>query len=100
MTFRPAKARPRLADELSRQADLSLRIIGSDGQRLYDSSARLPKDLPRQLGLSTMSDDGTDYRVLNAPLFPDKPDSPQLTLLLDITHSPTFSAAHAASDLA
>ncbi|MBV7497822.1 heavy metal sensor histidine kinase [Pseudomonas sp. NPDC086112] len=85
-----SESETRLADELSRQADLSLRIIGSDGQRLYDSSARLPKDLPRQLGLSTMSDDGTDYRVLNAPLFPDKPDSPQLTLLLDITHHQHF----------
>ncbi|PAU57298.1 heavy metal sensor histidine kinase [Pseudomonas sp. PICF141] len=80
----------RLADELSRQADLSLRIMGSDGQRVYDSSPRLPQDLPRQLGLSTMSDDGTDYRVLNALLFPDKPDSPQLTLLLDITHHQHF----------
>ncbi|MGF6399538.1 two-component system heavy metal sensor histidine kinase CusS [Pseudomonas frederiksbergensis] len=85
-----SESETRLADELSRQADLSLRIIGSDGQRLYDSSARLPKDLPRQLGLSTMSDDGTDYRVLNALLFPDKPDSPQLTLLLDITHHQHF----------
>lgn len=85
-----SESETRLADELSRQADLSLRIIGSDGQRLYDSSARLPKDLPRQLGLSTMSDDGTDYRILNAPLFPDKPDSPQLTLLLDITHHQHF----------
>ena len=85
-----SESETRLADELSRQADLSLRIIGSDGQRLYDSSARLPKDLPRQLGLSTVSDDGTDYRVLNAPLFPDKPDSPQLTLLLDITHHQHF----------
>ena len=85
-----SESETRLADELSRQADLSLRIIGSDAQRLYDSSARLPKDLPRQLGLSTVSDDGTDYRVLNAPLFPDKPDSPQLTLLLDITHHQHF----------
>ncbi|MGF6489198.1 heavy metal sensor histidine kinase [Pseudomonas frederiksbergensis] len=85
-----SESETRLADELSRQADLSLRIIGSDGQRLYDSSDRLPKDLPRQPGLSTMSDDGTDYRVLNAPLFPDKPDSPQLTLLLDITHHQHF----------
>ncbi|MGF6331625.1 two-component system heavy metal sensor histidine kinase CusS [Pseudomonas sp. BS3782 TE3695] len=85
-----SESETRLADELSRQADLSLRIIGSDGQRVYDSTARLPKDLPRQLGLSTVSDDGTDYRVLNALLFPDKPDSPQLTLLLDITHHQHF----------
>lgn len=80
----------KLADELSRQADLSLRITGSDGQRWYDSSARLPDQLPQKPGLSTLNDDGIDYRVLNAPLFVDKPDSPQLTLLLDITHHQHF----------
>ncbi|MFU2328586.1 heavy metal sensor histidine kinase [Pseudomonas sp. NFX98] len=80
----------KLADELSRQADLSLRITGSDGKRWYDSSASLPDNLPQQPGLSTLNDDGTDYRVLNAPLFVDKPDSPQLTLLLDITHHQHF----------
>ncbi|WP_085584525.1 MULTISPECIES: heavy metal sensor histidine kinase [unclassified Pseudomonas] len=80
----------RLADELSRQADLSLRISGSDGQRWYDSSDRLPETLPRASGLATVSDDGTDYRVLNAALYPDKADSPQLTLLLDITHHQHF----------
>ncbi|VVO03866.1 heavy metal sensor histidine kinase [Pseudomonas fluorescens] len=80
----------RLADELSRQADLSLRITGSDGRRWYDSAPRLPATLPQQPGLSTLNDAGTDYRVLNAPLFPDRPDSPQLTLLLDITHHQHF----------
>jgi two-component system heavy metal sensor histidine kinase CusS len=80
----------RLADELNRQADLSLRISGSDGKRWYDSAASLPDELPQRPGLSTMNDNGTDYRVLNAPLFVDKPDSPQLTLLLDITHHQHF----------
>ncbi|MEX3772403.1 heavy metal sensor histidine kinase [Pseudomonas sp. MYb118] len=80
----------RLADELSRQADLSLRITGSDGQRWYDSSTRLPEKLPQTAGLSTISDNGTDYRVLNAPLFVDQPGSPRLTLLLDITHHQHF----------
>ena len=80
----------KLADELSRQADLYLRITGSDGQRWYDSSARLPETLALTPGLSTLKGDGTDYRVLNAPLYPDKPDSPQLTLLLDITHHQHF----------
>ncbi|TPG79721.1 heavy metal sensor histidine kinase [Pseudomonas arsenicoxydans] len=79
----------RLADELSRQADLSLRITGSEGQRWYDSST-LPDKLPQTPGLSTLNDGGTDYRVLNAPLFVDKPHSPQLTLLLDITHHQHF----------
>jgi two-component system heavy metal sensor histidine kinase CusS len=80
----------KLADELSRQADLSLRITGSDGRRWYDSSPRLPATLPQQPGLSTLNDAGIDYRVLQAPLFPDRPDSPQLTLLLDITHHQHF----------
>ena len=80
----------KLQDELSRQADLSLRITGSDGQRWFDSSSKLPQKLPQKLGLSTVNDAGTDYRVLNAPLFADKADSPQLTLLLDITHHQHF----------
>ena len=86
----PAQREARLADELSRQADLALRITGSDGQRWYDSSINLPQDLPQQPGLSTISHDGADYRVLKAPLDPEQPDSPQLTLLLDITHHQHF----------
>ncbi|NUT76653.1 heavy metal sensor histidine kinase [Pseudomonas sp. C1C7] len=80
----------RLNDEMSRQADLSLRISGSDGKRWYDSSANLPSMLPQTTGLSTINSAGTDYRVLNAPLFPDQAGSPQLTLLLDITHHQHF----------
>ncbi|PKA72342.1 two-component system heavy metal sensor histidine kinase CusS [Pseudomonas baetica] len=85
-----SESEARLADELSRQADLSLRITGADGQRWYDSSIKVPARLPHQSGLSTVNDNGTDYRVLNAPLYPDKSDSPQLTLLLDITHHQHF----------
>ena len=86
----PGQREARLADELSRQADLALRITGSDGQREYDSSPQIPEVLPRQSGLTTVSHEGTEFRVLNAPLYPDKPDSPQLTLLLDITHHQHF----------
>ena len=85
-----SEAETRLADELSRQADLSLRITGGDGQRWYDSSIKVPDVLPQQSGLSTVSNNDTEYRVLNAPLYPDKPDSPTLTLLLDITHHQHF----------
>jgi two-component system heavy metal sensor histidine kinase CusS len=85
-----SESETRLADELSRQADLSLRITGSGGQRWYESSTQLPDKLPQTPGLSTLNNGGTDYRVLNAPLFVDKPDSPQLTLLLDITHHQHF----------
>ncbi|CAN1600121.1 heavy metal sensor histidine kinase [Pseudomonas mediterranea] len=80
----------RLEDELSRQADLALRIKGSDGAHWYDSSIRIPARLPEAPGLSTLSDADTDYRVLNAALYPERPDSPQLTLLLDITHHQHF----------
>lgn len=85
-----SESEARLADELSRQADLSLRITGADGQRWYDSSIKVPDVVPQQPGLWTVSDRGTDYRVLNAALYPDKTDSPQLTLLLDITHHQHF----------
>jgi two-component system, OmpR family, heavy metal sensor histidine kinase CusS len=88
--IQPAQRDARLADELSRQADLSLRITSGGGQHWYDSSAQIPKNLPLQPGLSTISTDGTDYRVLRAPLNPDTADSPQLTLLLDITHHQHF----------
>ncbi|MDR7055404.1 two-component system heavy metal sensor histidine kinase CusS [Pseudomonas koreensis] len=90
--LQPAQREARLADELSRQADLSLRITSGDGQHWYDSSVQIPKNLPLQTGLSTISHDGTDYRVLRAPLYPDTADSPQLTLLLDITHHQHFLA--------
>ena len=90
--LQPAQREARLADELSRQADLSLRITSGDGQHWYDSSLQVPKNLPQQTGLSTISHDGTDYRVLRAPLYPDATDSPQLTLLLDITHHQHFLA--------
>ncbi|MGN8277762.1 heavy metal sensor histidine kinase [Pseudomonas sp. SMN5] len=80
----------RLEEELSRQADLALRIKDSDGVRWYDSSIRIPTRLPEMPGISTLSDGDVDYRVLNAPLFPDRPGSPQLTLLLDITHHQHF----------
>ncbi|RON68724.1 heavy metal sensor histidine kinase [Pseudomonas fluorescens] len=85
-----SESEARLADELSRQADLSLRITGANGERWYDSSIKIPERLPHPSGLSTVNDNGTDYRVLNAPLYPDKSDSPQLTLLLDITHHQHF----------
>ncbi|EJM64214.1 heavy metal sensor histidine kinase [Pseudomonas sp. GM55] len=88
--FQSSDGEVKLVEELSRQADLSLRITGRDGRRWYDSSTNLPQALPSQPGLSTVSHEGTDYRVLNAPLFPDKAESPQLTLLLDITHHQHF----------
>ena len=80
----------RLADELSRQPDLALRIKDRDGVSWHDSSIRLPIQVPERPGLSTLNDTDNDYRVLNAPLDPNRADSPQLTLLLDITHHQHF----------
>jgi two-component system heavy metal sensor histidine kinase CusS len=80
----------RLADELSRQPDLALRIKDRDSVRWHDSSIRLPAQVPERPGLSTLNEADNDYRVLNAPLDPNRTDSPQLTLLLDITHHQHF----------
>ncbi len=40
----------KLAEELSRQADLSLRITGSDGRRWYDSSTSCARQTPATVG--------------------------------------------------
>ncbi|MBV4552810.1 heavy metal sensor histidine kinase [Pseudomonas sp. SWRI102] len=79
-----------LDDELSRQADLALRIKDNEGVRWHGGSIRIPAQVPERLGLSTLSDANNDYRVLNAPLYLDRADSAQLTLLLDITHHQHF----------
>ncbi|WP_166225191.1 heavy metal sensor histidine kinase [Pseudomonas atagonensis] len=76
--------------ELSQQGDVTLRISGPEGQRWFGRSLQKPANLPQQPGLATINDNGTDYRLLNAPLQPEKPDSAQLTLLLDITHHQHF----------
>ncbi|WP_285418694.1 heavy metal sensor histidine kinase [Pseudomonas sp. efr-133-TYG-5] len=80
----------RISDELSRQGDLSLRISDRDGQRWFGSALPRPANLPQAPGLATLDDNGTAYRLLNAPLDPDTPDAAQLTLLLDITHHQHF----------
>ena len=84
------QAQARLEDELSRQADLALRVKGNDGLRWYGSLTALPARLPENPGLWTLNETDADYRILNAPLYPDRPASPQLTLLLDITHHQHF----------
>jgi len=79
-----------VTDELNQQGDVALRISGPEGQRWFGRSLQMSAELPQQPGLATINDNGTDYRLLNAPLFPERPDSPQLTLLLDITHHQHF----------
>ncbi|MCW1246087.1 heavy metal sensor histidine kinase [Pseudomonas sp. SAICEU22] len=80
----------RLDDELSRQADLTLRIRDSNSTQWHGSPIPAPRELPERPGLYTLRDADNDYRVLNAPLYSDRTDSPQLTLLLNITHHQHF----------
>ena len=79
----------RLEEELSRRADLALRIKDADGER-WHGSIRIPPQVPERTGLSTLDDADNNYRTLSAPLYPGRPDSAQLTLLLDITHHQHF----------
>jgi len=82
-----ARKEPQLREELNRQPDLALRISDAD-QRWFDGAPGVT--LPQQPGLHSLQNAGTDYRVYNAPLVPGNVDSPQLTLMLDITHHQHF----------
>lgn len=82
-----AQRTPQLRTELDHQPDLTLRITGV-GQRWLDGAPNL--NLPQAPGLHSLQQAGTDYRVLIAPLAPSQLDSPQLTLILDITHHQHF----------
>ncbi|MDN5510366.1 MAG: HAMP domain-containing protein, partial [Pseudomonas sp.] len=82
-----ARRTPQLRAELDHQPDLALRITGA-GQRWLDGAPHLP--LPQAPGLHSLQYAGTDYRVFIAPLTPSQLDSPQLTLILDITHHQHF----------
>ena len=82
-----AQREAQLRGELNRQPDLTLRITAA-GQRWLDDAPSV--SLPEATGLHTLQNAGTDYRVYNAPLRPGQPASPQLTLILDITHHQHF----------
>ncbi|MGY2373384.1 heavy metal sensor histidine kinase [Pseudomonas sp. SDO524_S393] len=82
-----AQREAQLQAELNRQPDLALRI-SADGQRWYDTAPGVT--LPEASGLHRLQNAGTDYRVYNAPLLPNQPNTPQLTLMLDITHHQHF----------
>ncbi|NVZ11977.1 MULTISPECIES: heavy metal sensor histidine kinase [unclassified Pseudomonas] len=77
----------KLRDELNRQPDLALRITAGD-QRWFDGAPGIA--LPQEPGLHSLQNAGTDYRVYNVPLVPGNLESPQLTLMLDITHHQHF----------
>lgn len=80
----------RLHHELSRQPDLALRIHGADGQLWFDSAPGLPAAPTDTKGLHSLSRGDAAYRVYEVALRPERSDSPQLTLLLDITHHQHF----------
>jgi len=76
-----------LRAELNRQPDLALRITAA-GQRWLDDAPSVT--LPTAPGLHSLQNADTDYRVYNAPLNAGQVDSPQLSLMLDITHHQHF----------
>ncbi|WP_339428385.1 heavy metal sensor histidine kinase [Pseudomonas sp. RA_105y_Pfl1_P41] len=82
-----ARREAQLRAELNRQPELRLRITAA-GQRWLDDTPSV--NLPDAPGLHSLQNAGTDYRVYNAPLRANQPDSPQLTLMLDITHHQHF----------
>ena len=63
---------------------------GHDGSLWFDSASKLSADLPTSPGLHSLQSADIAYRVYSAPLDPERNDSPQLTLLLDITHHQHF----------
>ncbi|MGZ0717647.1 heavy metal sensor histidine kinase [Pseudomonas palleroniana] len=82
-----AQREAQLRAELLHQQDLTLRISAA-GQRWLDNAPSVT--LPDAPGLHSLQNAGTEYRVYNAPLRAGQPDSPQLTLILDITHHQHF----------
>lgn len=84
-----ARRESALQAELAHQPDLELRVSGPDA-RLWFDSAPLEPSSPVHAGLHTLLSDQAAYRTYSAPLEPASPDSPQLTLLLDITHHQHF----------
>ncbi|AVE07797.1 MULTISPECIES: heavy metal sensor histidine kinase [Pseudomonas] len=82
-----AQREAQLRAELLHQQDLTLRISAA-GQRWLDNAPSI--SLPEAPGLHSLQSAGTEYRVYNAPLRAGQPDSPQLTLILDITHHQHF----------
>ncbi|MBM9487994.1 heavy metal sensor histidine kinase [Pseudomonas sp. ICBG1301] len=82
-----AQREAQLRAELLHQQDMTLRISAA-GQRWLDNAPSI--SLPEAPGLHSLQSAGTEYRVYNAPLRAGQPDSPQLTLILDITHHQHF----------
>jgi len=78
-----------LLAELARNPDEQLRVYGPDDGLWFDSLPALPA-VPKAGGLSTVHSGHGAFRALSAPLTPERPGSPRLALLLDITHHQHF----------
>lgn len=79
-----------LQGELAHSPDLALQVRGPDGALWFDSLTSPIATTSAHDGLHTLTDNGTAYRAYTVALRPGQPDSPQLTLLLDITHHQHF----------
>ncbi|QQZ43976.1 heavy metal sensor histidine kinase [Pseudomonas sp. SK3(2021)] len=85
-----AERKAQLQDELSHQPDLTLRVTGADGAVWFDSAKALPATPAQPTELYSLQHGGTAYRVYSAALEPGQAGSPELTLMLDITHHQHF----------
>ena len=81
---------PQLKAAMAHQPDLTLSISGPDATSWFDSARVASAPSAFRPGLQTLIDSQAAYRSYTAALQPGSPDSPQLTLLLDITHHQHF----------
>ncbi len=82
--------RQSLQGELTHSPDLALQVHGVDGALWFNSLTPTMAQTDIHAGLHTLSDNGVSYRAYTVALQPEQKDSPQLTLLLDITHHQHF----------
>lgn len=81
--------RPILQLELARQPDEGLRVFAADGAEWFNSRPALPPTA-QTAKLATLHTGHGEFRTYSAPLDPQQPGSPRLTLLLDVTHHQHF----------
>ena len=82
--------KPLLQKELAHSPDLALQVRGVDGALWFDSLSPSMPETEIHAGLRTLTDHGVSYRSWTVALEPERQDSPQLTLFLDITHHQHF----------
>jgi two-component system heavy metal sensor histidine kinase CusS len=75
--------------ELARQPDEGLRVFAADGSEWFNSRPALPA-VAQMSGLATLHTGHGEFRTFSALLDTQRPGSPRLTLLLDITHHQHF----------